>query len=484
MEYSKYQKAIFETYNTTKSNICVSAAPGSGKTFTLCELLKQTPSYLRTILLAFNKSIVEDITRKVPNHIQVKTCHSLGCGIIYKHYPFAIKITEYKNFQIAKQHLNLKHVKFDKQGAYIFNLSSMVDDYKLYMLDDKESFKNHVETGGFLLLNDRDVEDGWELLNWVKDYNNRRDHQNFMIDFSDMLYLPVLEKMKFPQYDVVMIDELQDVSLCQKRLIDNIIKPVTGRFVAVGDENQSIYEFIGANRQSFDEFKNHKNTVTLPLSVSYRCPKSVIKEANKIFEGVEAYEGNIEGEVRKGDIDEVTDGDFVLCRNNFPLFELWMYFIVNKKKAVIYGKDLEKTLTTLVGKVSGFGDEEVEEELDKLLRKVSDELRAKGVVNTSHHPKFVMLEENITIVKLLLNRYKTIKNVETHLQDIFSNIISKGITMMSCHRSKGLENDRIFFYKSSLIPSKYAETPEQLRSESCLFYVTLTRAKKSLIFID
>jgi superfamily I DNA/RNA helicase len=259
---------------------------------------------------------------------------------------------------------------------------------------------------------------------------------------------------------------------------------VTGRFVAVGDENQSIYEFIGANRQSFDEFKNHKNTVTLPLSVSYRCPKSVIKEANKIFEGVEAYEGNIEGEVRKGDIDEVTDGDFVLCRNNFPLFELWMYFIVNKKKAVIYGKDLEKTLTALVGKVSGFDDEEVVEELDKLLRKVSDELRAKGVANTSHHPKFVMLEENITIVKLLLNRYKTIKNVETHLQDIFSNIISKGITMMSCHRSKGLENDRIFFYKSSLIPSKYAETPEQLCSESCLFYVTLTRAKKSLIFID
>ena len=52
MNYSDKQIRIFEEYESTNKNIAIEAAPGSGKTFTLIELLKRTPSHKKAIFLA------------------------------------------------------------------------------------------------------------------------------------------------------------------------------------------------------------------------------------------------------------------------------------------------------------------------------------------------------------------------------------------------------------------------------------------------
>src|SRR5690606_41159074 len=55
----------------------------------------------------------------------------------------------------------------------------------------------------------------------------------------------------------------------------------------IGDRNQSIYSFRGADPHAFEHFLENPNTIELPLSVSYRCAKSIVREARLIYKDVE-----------------------------------------------------------------------------------------------------------------------------------------------------------------------------------------------------
>lgn len=484
--WSKYQQDIFKAYNTTNKNIVIAAAPGSGKTSTIVELLKQTPPYKKAIFLCFNKSIADELSTKVPQNTKASTIHSLGIGLLYKCLNRKIKITEYKNFTLAKKSLKISHVKPDKQSAFIFTLSRMVDLYRINLGENYDDLVQINDKYG-LLEGEQDLELTWELINKIDEYNLKEDHQEFMVDFTDMLFLPLFfkDRFTFPKYDVVFCDEGQDLSLLQKRLIDQIIKPRTGRFVLVGDQKQTIYTFIGANKQSFREFVEAPNTIELPLSVSYRCPKKVIEEANKVFEGVEAFEDNIEGEViHDGDIDDAVDGDLILCRNNLPLVELFLRFLRQGKKAVIFGKEYEKGLLYILNKVDTKDKEEAFKRMDDLLKKTSEDLKAKGVFSTDKHPKYQALLEKILILKAISRSFEDFSTVDQMLSKMFSDDTSKGIILSTIHKMKGKENDTIYFYLPSLIPSKYAETAEELYQEKCLYYVCLTRSKKKLVYVN
>jgi hypothetical protein len=69
------------------------------------------------------------------------------------------------------------------------------------------------------------------------------------------------------------------------------------------------------------------NTKTLPLSVSFRCSKNVIKKAQEIVPDIKAREDAPDGIVREGDvISEADSGDFVLCRTTMPLVDYSLNF--------------------------------------------------------------------------------------------------------------------------------------------------------------
>lgn len=481
---SKYQLDIFKAYRETNSNLVINAAPGSGKTTQVLELLKVTPIHKKTIFLAFNKSISEELSKKVPQNVKVSTIHSLGVGLLYKNLTCKLKITEFKNFGLAKKHLDIKHVKPDKLSVYIFNLSKMIDIYRLYLCNNRESFEQVLDQLGFYILNG-ELDYTMQLIEEVDKYNSNKNHSEMMIDFTDMLYLPLYYEVDFPKYDVVFCDELQDLSLLQKRLVDKLIKPKTGRFVAVGDKKQLIYQFIGANRQSFQEFIDHPNTIQLPLSVSYRCPKKVIEVANKIFDGVEAYENNTDGEViYDGNFDDIQNGDFVLCRNNMPLVELWLRFVSEGKKAIIYGKEYEKGLINIIYKIDSSDTELALKQMDDMLLKLKEELKEKNVLRPEGNPKFQSLLEKITILRILTRRYGSFEEVERRITDMFSDDTTKGIILSTVHKMKGRETDNVYAYMYHLIPSKFAETMDEIYAERCLAYVLITRAKRKLIFVD
>ena len=110
------------------------------------------------------------------------------------------------------------------------------------------------------------------------------------------------------------------------------------------------------------------------------------------------------------------------------------------------------------------------------------ELREKGL-NPDFHPSLGAFDEMYSIFELLTSKM-SMEDLRSKIPEMFTDKTSKGVTLMTCHKSKGLEAENVFFLNSGLIPSKYAQSPQMLYAERCLYYVAVTRAKKNLVFIE
>ena len=488
MELSTYQSTIRDVFQKSSSNMVIDAAPGSGKTFMLCYLAKLVPITTPTIFLAFNKSIAEELGRKLPFNVKAMTLHSLGMRTLLSVLHTRLVVNADKTFVlcIKDKDLGLEYYApysedTKKKNAYLFSLCKLYDLYRMNLVQDVENFRNIAFEYDLPAVNDTDLNNLRKIINKMDQYNHSLKDGS-MIDFTDMLWLVKdYDKSWFNQYGVVFVDEGQDLNPLQKVLVEKIIRP-DGRFVVVGDEKQCIYTFTGSNVQSFKEFKAKPDTVTLPLSVTYRCSQEVVKRANEVFPGLECYEKNPVGEVKKGTLDDVQEGDFVLCRNNQPLVQAYIELLSKNKKAVIYGKDYGDKLLSLIDKLGTTDKEEAFRKLDQMRIELVQELREKGL-NPDFHPSLGAFDEMYSIFELLTSRM-SMEDLRSKIPEMFTDKTSKGVTLMTCHKSKGLEAENVFFLNSGLIPSKYAQSPQMLYAERCLYYVAVTRAKKNLVFIE
>ena len=105
----------------------------------------------------------------------------------------------------------------------------------------------------------------------------------YIIDFVDMIYFPVYFNMNVPyslrnSLDTVLIDESQDLSQLQQLFIRKL-NTGFNRFIFVGDRNQSIYGFNGADTEAIDRIKFNFTPKELPLSICYRCPEKIVRLA-------------------------------------------------------------------------------------------------------------------------------------------------------------------------------------------------------------
>jgi DNA helicase-2/ATP-dependent DNA helicase PcrA len=100
-----------------------------------------------------------------------------------------------------------------------------------------------------------------ELARYKKEYN--------LIDFNDMI-TEFTKSDKSPKFDVVFIDEAQDLSLMQWDMARTIWNKTKDSFIA-GDDDQAIYKWAGADVDSFIALKGQY----LPLTQSYRIPAKV-----------------------------------------------------------------------------------------------------------------------------------------------------------------------------------------------------------------
>ena len=103
-----------------------------------------------------------------------------------------------------------------------------------------------------------------------------------MVDFNDLTkrYIRLLNENSVKFYDIVFVDEFQDLNKIQLDVILTMIRKGSVIF-AVGDPDQSIYGFRGSYPSVLADFINHTHADILYLNQNYRSTANIINYANK-----------------------------------------------------------------------------------------------------------------------------------------------------------------------------------------------------------
>ena len=479
MQPSKYQLAVYEAFKETKDNLNISAVAGSGKTTVLLELLKLVPENKSALFLAFNNSIVDELRERaeIRPGVEITTIHSYGWRAIMSRYGCKAKMNPNKSMgKVEKLFKKFTQINAKKHGWYFYIVPKMLDLMRCNLCEpDKESIQQLADYYD-LLIGDTEIEftqEAFKLMN--------KDKSQF--DFMDMIYQPCVDSsVRLGKYEYVFCDESQDVSAAQQEVIRKALNR-RGRLITVGDERQAIYGFAGADADSYQNLGHINGDAThMPLSICYRCAKSIVREAQRIVPEIEYNPNQVEGVVRNGTLIDMEHGDWVLCRNLKPLVQTYLWLMKNKIKSKIRGKDIGEGMISLICKTGAKTLHGLVVLLDVEKKKLYKKLVKKGVNHPSLHPKMEVLCQKIEVIEYLANEVNSVKELKELIENIFTDDV-KGILLSTIHKAKGLENNRIFFLAPELIPSKFATQPWQIEQEMNLRYVAITRAKVELIYV-
>ena len=476
-EPSPFQQAIFDWVTNgingdAGQNLIVEAVAGSGKTTTGVKMLGLVPKDQKVLFVAFNRHIAKELSKRAPKHVRVSTFHSLGYKAIRQAFG-NVTVDERKVYRILENYFDKKTqshlfgpvkklvslVKANLTGVDYLDLSQLASYYGIDLDNEEDAIFQGVQYA---------VQKSVEMQK--------------VIDYDDMCYFPVYFKMKTDTYDFVFIDEAQDTNKNQIELVMLCVREDT-RVVACGDRYQSLYGFRGADVNAIPNLIGALSAETLPLSITYRNPKSIVTLVNQKFPHIplEAAEWAIDGEIRdliyQKALVEMAPGDMVLCRNNAPLVRPAFALIRNGIKAVIRGRDIGKGLLSLIRKM------EVSDVSDLFLKLSGYEnVEVTKLLLAEKNNQAQALQDRIDTIYAIADGCEYVFEVERKIEEVFSDEV-EGVVFSTVHKAKGLEADNIFIIKPSLMPSSYAQSAWELQQEDNIMYVAYTRALKKLVFV-
>jgi superfamily I DNA/RNA helicase len=314
------------------------------------------------------------------------------------------------------------------------------------------------------------------------------------ITFSDQLWLPVVLDLPTPQFDLITIDEAQDLNKVQHLLVVRSMHK-NSRVIVVGDENQAIYAFRGADTDSMASMAfmlevTGKDVEHFPLTKTWRCGKKIVELAKEYVPEIEAHENNPEGDVLSGMLSDVEDqflpGDMVLCRMNGPLVTLGYRLMKQGKKVHFQGKKFGEEL---LGIAQGLDADSINDLLIKLSSYEDgrlDKLAEKEKIGGNVKMQKIDLQDRMDCLRAFLiglPEDMPINEVLSKMEKFFcdSQDEKDSITLTSIHRAKGRERDRVFYFKPEISFDGLSEEDE--RQERNLKFVAITRAKKFLCMV-
>lgn len=501
---SKYQQAFFDAMFQMIENslgyrhIVIEAVAGSGKTTTLIEgikRLKDVSKDLSICIVAFNKHIATEFQNKMAkmlgadHGVLASTKHSLGLRAIrqaflrvevdskgYKLGDIFDEIWPVSKQALEKGLIDRKRRKenFSKRAA----MRSLVSICKSVLVDAQDANAVLAVIERYNL--EIDVDFINEAIEQLPNVMQKCLENTKLVDFDDMGWMPIMLKLEVEKFDVLLIDEFQDMSKGDMAFLFMCIKE-DGHIVGVGDSKQSLYAFRGADPDAMANATKELNAKVLPLSVTYRCPQSHVDLAKKLVPQLEARENAPAGEVLTIDFfdlaSKVQDGDMVVCRTNAPLIRPAFECIRMGKKAMIRGADIGSSLINLIKRfeTDDIGSFEVslmeyyEHEYQKLL-------------NSAKDMQAVLLTDRVETLRFIVNECQTVSELLSKIQVLFSDT-SSGVVFSSVHRAKGLEANNVYILRPDLMPHPKAKKDHEVQQEKNALYVAQTRSKDKLIFV-
>lgn len=476
-EATEEQAAIIDyALGQGRRNLLINALAGAAKTTTLRFLCKYMPSE-PTLSLAFNKRIADEMSKVLPPHVRCATMNSVGHRVWGAAIGKRLTLDTKKNYNIIKAYVD-GLPKAQRWEAYeIFgDLVKAIGRAKLSGYIPPE------HKGGKSLLTEVEFFDSLEEApdDWFKRIVNQSLLEGIkqayagLIDFDDQIYMPTLFGGSFPQHKQVLGDESQDFSRLNQAMLEQLINPDTW-FAGVGDPNQSIYAFRGADTKSMAWLAHRFDMHEMPLSVSFRCPITVVKNAHKHVPHMRwpswAKEGRVAtmGEWSAAGIPEDAA---IVCRNNAPLMKCALNLLRNGRGVHLVGTDLGPQLVKALKKLSD------NPELPRLQVYTAIDRWEADKLQKSRNAAAVA--DRAECLRVFAGFGKTLHDAINYCEGLFG---QRGtIQLMSGHKAKGLEFDTTIHLDPHRIPSPWSKTGEDLEQEKNVEYVIETRSKENLFF--
>ena len=504
-EPSVYQESIFRFQEEDTRDAFVNAKAGSGKTTTLIQCAERLSASKRerAIFVAFNRHIADELADKLPEGVTARTIHSLGREAISNYVKPSNdwKVERYKYQHLARMYAASIGLSPDSPAGKV--LTKTIEQIMGFIMvtlinpTDKEALQAIAAHYDIIVEDWATIYDAIpKLLTWgfigadTPDDNGRRYSIDECVSFDEMLYLPAYLELPIAQYDMIYCDEAQDLSASQLEIILKMRSP-GGRIIFVGDPNQAIYGFAGADSRSIKTILERTHAVELPLSICYRCPKSHIRLAHAIVPEIETHAAAEEGSIEEIDVNRlatsVRAGDLILCRTTAPLVTTALQLIESHISAKVRGHDIETSLINLldsVEKMADFTFTRFAEFLELYRGRMVEGYRQKDFselavesLNDRVHSLFAIFRRCSTQGKVA-----TVASFRANIKSIFSDE-QEAVTFCTVHRAKGLEADRVFILEENQMPHPKATKSHEIDQEWNLRYVALTRAKKALYFV-
>jgi DNA helicase-2/ATP-dependent DNA helicase PcrA len=349
-----------EAVLTTEGPLLVVAGAGSGKTRVLthrvAHLLGAAGAKPNEILaITFTNKAAQEMKERVERSlgpiaraIWIMTFHA-ACGRILRRE--AERLGYRSNFTIYDQADQVRLVKAcleelerDPKRFVPRGIHAQISNAKNQLVSADE-YASRVAS-----FYDQTVADVYKLY-------QRRLFTSNAVDFDDLLMLTVDVLQRFPEarekwaksFRYVLVDEYQDTNHAQYVLLQ-LLASVYQNLMAVGDPDQSVYGFRGADIRNILEFeRDFPNTRVIPLEQNYRSTNTILSAANAVIShNRERKEKNLWSELGEGELvhvveteDEHAEARFVaaeiaaLIEGGFSASEIAVTYRTNAQSRVL-----------------------------------------------------------------------------------------------------------------------------------------------------
>ncbi len=496
-----------EAVKNINGGLLIVAGPGSGKTRVLTHRIaymidEQNIPAKNCLAITFTHKAAKEMKDRLKvllpenfKDINIHTFHSLCLSILKE------------NTDKAGLNNDFKIVNKQEQVALLMEAKDISESKANKLLNQISKAKRTKE------INDEDMQ---EALNT---YQNKLKENN-MVDFDDLISLTInlfendhdLLYHYQQEFKYISIDEYQDIDAQQYKLIKMLI-PQNGNLCAIGDPNQAIYGFRGADITFFQNFENDFSQANIiNLNRNYRSSNIIVDASSQLINkddiiainqdsydkvtihkaptekaeaeyAVKTIENligghsffSIDSNRSTGDGEDLSFSDFaVLYRTSSQANALHEAFKRSGMPFVKYSNELlcdKKWVKQLIKELQ---ENESAEPLDIQIKNICS--------NIDDEIEEHIVQYLISLAQQNNDKEQFINNIGllTELDTLDER--ADRISLMTLHASKGLEFKVVFIVglEDGIVPLRWGKDDDNTEEEKRLFYVGMTRAQNHL----
>ena len=430
IDLTNLNKEQKEAVKQIDGSLLILAGAGSGKTKVLTTriayLIDNGISPLNILAITFTNKAAKEMKNRllsligdVANTIQVSTFHSFGLRLLRENIN---ELGYDKNFSIMDSDDSLTIIK-----KIIKDYNYDPKQYNPHAIKNKiSSLKNDlISPKQYEMYANTEFEKA--VLKVYIEYDNKLKVNN-SVDFDDLLILPIklfkennniLSKYQ-EKYKYILIDEYQDTNECQY-ILTKLLADKYKNICVVGDENQSIYSFRGANYKNILNFeKDYKDCKVIKLEQNYRSCQNILTAANLVISNnTTSKDKKLWSD--KGDGDKITyyrasssqdEASYVvkeikkLIKNNISLEDIAILYRTNAQSRVLEEEFLKENINyRVVGSFYFYSRKEIKDLIAylRLIRNQKDDISLLRIINSPKRGIGLKTIENLESKAKLLN---------------------------------------------------------------------------------